>query len=186
VIMITDGEVHDVPASAAALGFDAPVHALLTGKPGEFDRRLLVVSAPRFGIVGSSQNIEVKVTETTERTNAAPVKLTVSHQGEPATTKSVHIGDKVEISSPSIMPGPTSLRSRSSPLRANSPPSTIAPADRRGRARDLRVLLVSGEPHAGERTWRNMLKSDASVDLVHSPFSARRKSRTARRSISCR
>ena len=32
---------------------------------------------------------------------------------------------------------------------------------------NLRVLLVSGEPHAGERTWRNLLKSDASVDLVH-------------------
>ena len=31
----------------------------------------------------------------------------------------------------------------------------------------LRVLLVSGEPHAGERTWRNLLKSDATVDLVH-------------------
>ena len=31
----------------------------------------------------------------------------------------------------------------------------------------LRVLLVSGEPHAGERTWRNVLKSDAAVDLVH-------------------
>jgi hypothetical protein len=29
------------------------------------------------------------------------------------------------------------------------------------------VLLVSGEPHAGERTWRNLLKSDSSVDLVH-------------------
>jgi hypothetical protein len=31
----------------------------------------------------------------------------------------------------------------------------------------LRVLLVSGQPHAGERTWRNLLKSDPSVDLVH-------------------
>jgi hypothetical protein len=31
----------------------------------------------------------------------------------------------------------------------------------------VRVLLVSGEPHAGERTWRNILKSDPSVDLVH-------------------
>ena len=39
VIMVTDGDVHDVPATAAALGFDAPVHALLTGKPGEFDRQ---------------------------------------------------------------------------------------------------------------------------------------------------
>ena len=31
----------------------------------------------------------------------------------------------------------------------------------------LRVLLVSGEPHSGERTWRNLLKSDPNVDLVH-------------------
>jgi hypothetical protein len=31
----------------------------------------------------------------------------------------------------------------------------------------LRVLLISGEPHPGERTWRNLLKADPSVDLVH-------------------
>ncbi len=36
-----------------------------------------------------------------------------------------------------------------------------------GIRQNLRVLLVSGEPHAGERAWRNLLKSDASVDLVH-------------------
>ena len=96
VIAITDGEVHDVPGSASALGFDAPVHALLTGKPDEFDRRLQVLSAPRFGIVGSSQNIEVKVVDTAnERT--APVKLTVTHQGQAPTTISVRVGEKVEV-----------------------------------------------------------------------------------------
>ena len=31
----------------------------------------------------------------------------------------------------------------------------------------LSVLLVSGQPHPGTRTWRNLLKSDSSVDLVH-------------------
>jgi hypothetical protein len=31
----------------------------------------------------------------------------------------------------------------------------------------LKVLLVSGEPHAGERTWRNLLKADGNVDLIH-------------------
>jgi hypothetical protein len=31
----------------------------------------------------------------------------------------------------------------------------------------LSVLLVSGEPNAGQRTWRNLLKSDPAVDLVH-------------------
>ena len=168
VIMITDGEVHDVPASAAALGFDAPVHALLTGKPGEFDRRILVVSAPRFGIVGSSQNIEVKVTETTERTNAAPVKLTVSHQGQPATTKSVHIGDKVEIPVAIDHAGPNIVEIEVEPAAGElTTVNNRAVLTVEGVRDNLRVLLVSGEPHAGERTWRNMLKSDASVDLVH-------------------
>ncbi|HEX7533122.1 MAG TPA: hypothetical protein VF340_07780, partial [Methyloceanibacter sp.] len=168
VIMITDGEVHDVPASAAALGFDAPVHALLTGKPGEFDRRLLVVAAPRFGIVGSSQNIEVKVIETTEPANAAPVKLTISHQGQPATTKNVHIGDKVEIPVAIDHAGPNIVE-----IEVEPAPGELTTVNNRavltveGVRENLRVLLVSGEPHAGERTWRNMLKSDASVDLVH-------------------
>src|SRR5262249_40177131 len=30
----------------------------------------------------------------------------------------------------------------------------------------LRVLLVSGEPHASEGTWRNILESDPAHDLV--------------------
>ena len=31
----------------------------------------------------------------------------------------------------------------------------------------LRVMLVSGEPNPGLRTWRNLLKADPSVDLIH-------------------
>src|SRR4029450_1913793 len=58
VIMITDGQVHDVPKSAQTLGFDAPVHGLLTGQPDEFDRRIEVLKAPRYGIVGSTRDIE--------------------------------------------------------------------------------------------------------------------------------
>jgi hypothetical protein len=52
-------------------------------------------------------------------------------------------------------------------------PGELTPANNRvviiteGVRENLRVLLVSGEPHAGERTWRNLLKSDAAVDLVH-------------------
>ena len=91
VIMITDGEVHDVPASAAGLGFEAPVHALLTGKQGEFDRRLQVISAPRFGIVGSTQQIEVKVVDTAPSGGA--VNLTIAHQGQPPVTRNVRVGE---------------------------------------------------------------------------------------------
>jgi hypothetical protein len=167
VIMITEGEVHDVPGSPAALGFDAPVHALLTGKPGEFDRRLQVLSAPRFGIVDSIQPVEVKVTETTPSNNNA-VKLTITHQGEAPTTQRVHVGDKVEIPVNTKHAGPNIVE-----IEADTAPGELTPVNNRavltveGVRENLRVLLVSGEPHAGERTWRNMLKSDASVDLVH-------------------
>ena len=167
VIAITDGEVHDVPGSASALGFDAPVHALLTGKPDEFDRRLQVLSAPRFGIVGSSQNIEVKVVDTANA-SAAPVKLTVTHQGQAPTARSVRVGEKVEVPVNIEHAGPNIVE-----IEAEAAPGELTTVNNRavltveGVRENLRVLLVSGEPHAGERTWRNMLKSDASVDLVH-------------------
>ena len=167
VIMITDGEVHDVPASAKALGFDAPVHALLTGKPGEFDRRLEVLNAPRFGIVGSTQPIEVKVTET-KPSETGIATLTITHQGQAPIQKTVRIGEKVEIPVEIDHAGPNIVE-----IEADSAPGELTTVNNRavltveGVRENLRVLLVSGEPHAGERTWRNMLKSDASVDLVH-------------------
>ncbi|MFV0298262.1 MAG: hypothetical protein ACK5JT_19330, partial [Hyphomicrobiaceae bacterium] len=70
VIMITDGQVHDVPVSAGALGFDAPVHALLTGRPDEFDRRIEIIKGPKFGIVGQTRDIELAVRETGRRGSA--------------------------------------------------------------------------------------------------------------------
>ncbi len=168
VVMITEGEVHDVPASAAGLGFDAPVHALLTGKPGEFDRRLQVLSAPRFGIVGSAQAIEVKVTDTTAAGTESPVKLTITHQGQAPVTRTARTGEKVEILVNIDHAGPNIVE-----IEAEPAPGELTTVNNRavltveGVRENLRVLLVSGEPHAGERTWRNMLKSDASVDLVH-------------------
>jgi hypothetical protein len=167
VVMITEGEVHDVPGSVTSLGFDAPVHALITGKQGEFDRRLQVLSAPRFGIVGSTQPVEVKVTESTPE-SAGTVKLTITHQGQPPVTSTVRIGEKIEIAVDIDNAGPNIVE-----IEAEAAPGELTTVNNRavltveGVRENLRVLLVSGEPHAGERTWRNLLKSDASVDLVH-------------------
>ena len=168
VIMLTDGNVHDVPGNAASLGFDAPVHALITGKPGEFDRKLEVLRAPRFGLVGGEQPIELKVTETTP-SNAPSVKLTITREGEAfPTIKNVRVGQKVEIPVKVDHGGPNIVE-----IEAEAAPGEISTVNNRvvltveGVRENLRVLLVSGEPHAGERTWRNMLKSDAAVDLVH-------------------
>src|SRR6201999_4191076 len=75
-VIITDGRVHDVPADAAQLGFTAPVHALITGRPGERDRRIQLVTAPRFGIVGQQQTVVLRVEDQGVAT-PGPVQLTI-------------------------------------------------------------------------------------------------------------
>lgn len=169
VIMITDGEVHDVPKSAAALGFDAPVHALITGAPDEFDRRVEVLSAPRYGIVGQSRDIEIAVREAGKKAaSLEPVTLKVRREGRPDELVTTMIGKPVKIEMPFPHAGQNILE-----VELDTAPGELTPANNRaviaaeGVRENLRVLLVSGEPHAGERTWRNLLKSDAAVDLVH-------------------
>ena len=169
VIMITDGQVHDVPKSAASLGFDAPVHALLTGQPDEFDRRVEIIKAPRYGIVGQTREIEVAIRETGKAGRAGDsAKLTVRREGKPDEVRAAKIGGTVKLDMPFPHSGTNILE-----IELETAPGELTPANNRvvveaeGVRENLRVLLVSGEPHAGERTWRNLLKSDAAVDLVH-------------------
>ncbi|MEL6871672.1 MAG: hypothetical protein AAFO62_02530 [Pseudomonadota bacterium] len=170
VIFVTDGQVHDVPKSASALGFNAPVHTVLTGRPEEFDRRIEVLAAPRYGIVGQSRDIEIAVRETgaTPRTAPRTVSLRVRREGQEDETLSAQIDEKLIV--PMAFPHAgkniveIELAETDGELTAANNRIVIV-AD--GVRENLRVLLVSGEPHAGERTWRNLLKSDAAVDLVH-------------------
>ena len=166
VIMITDGRVHDVPQDAGALGFAAPIHALITGTKDERDRRVALIAAPRFGIVGQSQTITYKVEDQgTKETSAA---VTVRRDGDVIETRTVPVGipQNVDIAIPH---GGQNIVE----IEAAAVPGELTTVNNRavvtidGVRDKLRVLLVSGEPHAGERTWRNLLKSDASVDLVH-------------------
>src|SRR3954469_3700634 len=166
-LFITDGRVHDVPAEAAQLGFNAPVHALITGRPGERDRRIQLVTAPRFGIVGQTQTIVLRV----EDQGAAPgaVQLTVRRDGETLETRNVRAGDPVRVQVQIPHAGQNIVEIEASAMEGGELTTinnrAVVAID--GVRDKLRVLLVSGEPHAGERTWRNLLKSDASVDLVH-------------------
>ncbi len=169
VIMVTDGQVHDVPKSAQVLGFDAPVHGLLTGTPGEFDRRIEIVKAPRYGIVGSTRDIEVRVVETGRKGRASErVTVKIRREGSPDTSRGAMIGRSVTVPMPFPHAGPNIME-----LELEAAPGELTAANNRvvvaaeGVRENLRVLLVSGEPHAGERVWRNLLKSDAAVDLVH-------------------
>ena len=169
VIMVTDGQVHDVPKDAAALGFDAPVHTLLTGQPDEFDRRIEVLVAPKYAIVGQTRDVELAVRETGKaQSSRGPVTLRVRREGRADEIRRAEINQRVRIPMQFPHAGQNILE-----VELEAAPGELTPANNRivisaeGVRENLRVLLVSGEPHAGERTWRNLLKSDAAVDLVH-------------------
>ena len=163
-VMITDGEVHDAPAGAPE--FHAPLHALITGQSQEKDRRIRFEKAPRFGLVGKPLDMTYRVIASDGATG--PVDVRVSVNGQQVSVERAFIGQEmplqvtvpnagrniVELSIPKLEGELTETNNHA-----------VALVD--GIRENLRVLLVSGEPHAGERTWRNLLKSDASVDLVH-------------------
>ncbi len=165
-IMITDGRVHDVPADAAALGFSAPLHALITGHPNERDRRVVLTTAPRFGIVGQSQTIRFRVED--QGVPAGSAEITVRRDGEVLERRTVPVGTDSSVAVQIPHAGQNFVEIEASPLAGElTGVNNRAVVSIDGVRDKLRVLLVSGEPHTGERTWRNLLKSDASVDLVH-------------------
>jgi uncharacterized membrane protein len=172
IVMLTDGQVHDVPANAHDLG--APLHVLLSGHPGEQDRRLVVAQAPSFGLVGKDMPLTVRVedlpapAESDAAARERQARLTWRKDGGAARSLMVPVGRDVKLQVPIDHGGPNVLE-----LEVEPGPHELTMVNNRAvvvvnGVRDrLRVLLVSGEPHAGERVWRNILKSDPSVDLVH-------------------
>jgi hypothetical protein len=164
--MITDGRVHDIPANAAALGFQAPVHALITGRKDERDRRIAISAAPRFGIVGQTQTITYRLDD--QGVTGDRAKVIVRRDGEVINERTVLSGQTVNVDIDIKHTGPNIVEIEASPLDNElTLVNNRAVVAIEGVRDKLRVLLVSGEPHSGERTWRNLLKSDPSVDLVH-------------------
>jgi len=168
VFLLSDGQVHDVPAAFAELGLDAPVHLLLSGGKDEGDRRLTVTRAPSFGIVGRPQSLTLKVEDLPAAPGPRLARVTVRRDGGAEQVLQVPVGAEQEVQFDLDHRGPNVLE-----IAVDPGPRELSLANNRAAVvingvRDrLRVLLVSGEPHAGERAWRNILKSDPSVDLVH-------------------
>jgi hypothetical protein len=172
MIAITDGQVHDIPDPAASPLGGAPLHVLIPAKGEETDRRIRLIQAPGYGIVGHNATIRM-VVEDLGRPAAglaagAAARLTIRRDGEAPRVESVPVGVPHDIEVPITRAGPTIVE-----MTADALPGEVSLINNRAvvsisGVRDrLRVLLVSGEPHAGERTWRRLLKADPAVDLVH-------------------
>ncbi len=168
VIALTDGQAHDKP-SALSLPAGVPLHLLLAGRAGETDRRLRLIEAPGYGVVGKSVSLRIAVDDLgLKPRGAAMARVTLRRDGETPREQMVPVGEPTAIELPITHEGPSVVE-----LTAEALPGEISTLNNRAvvqvtGVRDrLRVLLVSGEPHVGERMWRRLLKADPSVDLIH-------------------
>ncbi len=166
IIALSDGRVHDIDRAPP---LPAPMHLLLTGRETDWDRRLIVTNAPAFAIIGEPVTLTLRVEDSgavPQTAETAPLEISVD--GGEVQRFEMPVGRDIDL--PLTLPhggrnviqftvpeaqGEITTRNNTALVQING-------------VRDrLRVLLVSGQPHAGGRTWRNLLKSDSSVDLVH-------------------
>lgn len=172
VIVLSDGEVHDTPSNVVRWAKDAdlnaPVHVLLTGRHKEGDRRIVLEEAPTYGIVGTPLRIRYKVEDTGSSQAGGTAHVTLSENGKAISRSTVPIGQTETTTITLKRPGKTAVT-----IDVDPGPQELSLRNNRAGlvmtgVRDrLRVLLISGVPHQGERVWRNLLKSDPAVDLIH-------------------
>ncbi|MCD1617437.1 glutamine amidotransferase [Salipiger marinus] len=165
IFLLSDGRLHDLDR---APDLPAPLHLLLSGRDTDWDRRLIVRNAPAFAILGEPVTLTLRIEDEGAAPGATETALQISVDGGAPQQVTVPVGQDVDL--PVTLPhGGLNV------IQFTTPTAEGELTDRNNTAlvqingvRDrLRVLLVSGEPHAGSRTWRNLLKSDSSVDLVH-------------------
>lgn len=162
-LLITDGEVHDQPETPLA----APVHVLIAGHHDEVDRRLMIEAAPAYGLVGKRVTLSLRIDDA-PKAQSGQAAVTFRRDDGETETMMMPIGKDVKFDVPIGHPGQNlfvfSTPSLPHELTALNNTASITINGIRDR---LRVLLISGAPHIGERTWRNFLKSDPAVDLIH-------------------
>ncbi|MCZ2204116.1 hypothetical protein [Bartonella sp. A05] len=168
-ILITDGQVHDIP-SLSGLNHIAPINALITGNPNEFDRQIKFIAPPRFALINKPQTLSILVEDKGHPQKSMPkhANVTVSINGQETGHYSVTPGVifQTEITIPhaekNIIQVATDTHEGELSFDNNRAITVIE-----GIRENLRVLLISGAPYNGERTWRDLLKSDSNIDLVH-------------------
>ncbi len=167
IIVLTDGQIHDAPDGDNGLGGTGPIHFLLTGRKKESDRRLVVESAPSYGLLGKPLEVKIRLDDDAARPGESAV-IGIKRDGKPWRQIAVRPNATVPVKIVLDRRGQTFFefevdRGRNElTLENNRKVVTV-----NGIRDRLRVLLVSGEPHPGQRAWRNILKSDPGVDLIH-------------------
>lgn len=167
IVMISDGQVHDAP-EITSTGY-GPLHVLLTGDPDRQDRRLSIEKAPKFGIAGETVQIIVRIDDYgPPRSDNARIPVSLRLNGTDLPKQDIASGENRSIDIRLEHAGANVIEIETAVQAGELTPNNNRQALTINGVRDrLRVLLISGEPNPGERTWRNLLKADPAVDLVH-------------------
>ena len=166
-VFITDGEVHDVPESLGPLSRFGPFHVVLTGRRDEFDRKVTVLAAPKYGVLEEDIRMTVRLNEF-GNPNRAMVPLTVYQDGALVAETSLFPDETRDFTFKVNHPGQNIFEFKVPVAEGEmTAHNNTAPVIVNGIRDRLRVLLVSDAPHMGKRAWRNLLKSDPAIDLVH-------------------
>jgi hypothetical protein len=165
VIALSDGEIADIPTKPP---FTAPFHLLLPAQGEETDRRLRLIEAPRYGVVGGTVTLRSIVDDLGPAPAGGTARVSIQRDGLTLSSATVPVGEAQTVTVPVQREGPSVIV-----LNAAALPGEVSPINNQqivtiNGVRDrLRVLLISGQPDPGERAWRRLLKSDPAVDLVH-------------------
>lgn len=168
VIVVTDGQVHDIAEKTRTVPKDVPVYVVVTGREGETDRRLVLEEAPAYGVVDQEQTLRFRVVDDGVAPQGQAVRVTVTADGQPVATPVVATGQLAEITIKIPHAGANVIA-----LEADALDGELTAVNNRvvtsinGTQDRMRVLLVSGTPNNSVRSWRTLLKSDDNVDLVH-------------------
>ena len=167
VFILTDGQIHDLKSNVAFEKFDVPIYFLLIGEQKVDDRKVSIISHPEFGYLDENINIQV-IANDFKSDEKATLELSI-HNGIKLEKKIIvknnevnNIKLKLKRHGPNFIKVSTPKRDGELSELNNSQLINIS-----GVRKKLRVLLISGAPYMGTRVWRNFLKSDTSVELIH-------------------
>jgi len=168
-ILITDGQIHDIPAQGRELEFVSPINALITGNEDEYDRQIRITAAPSFGLVGQNVRISFQIDDVGQAKDISfGGDVTLLVNGTEVKAETVALGMPIAFDFDLPLAGKNIIELVTSVVTGElTPTNNRVAVTIEGVRENLKTLLVSGEPHNGLRLWRDLLKSDPGIDLIH-------------------
>ena len=167
VFILTDGQIHDLKKNTNFEKINSPIYYILNGEKKINDKKVSVISYPEFGYVNEKISLDIK-TEDFNSFNNDEINLYIQNGNSPKKTFKIKNNTIKTFEIKLEKSGENFVKIFiDSDLNEISKSNNYKLLKINGIRKKLRVLLVSGEPYMGTRVWRNFLKSDPSVDLIH-------------------